>query len=56
MTRNSKAIRTARPTADADGMISAYSMVKSIMEAGISMAGTPLAAQLTDAERTELGL
>lgn len=49
-------LKVIRPATSEDGRISAYSMVKSLMDSGCDMQGTPLAAQLTDAEREELGL
>lgn len=49
-------LRIVRPTTGADGKISAYSMVKALMNSGCDMKGTKLAAELTDTERAELGL
>jgi hypothetical protein len=56
MNNTTKTLRIARPTTGNDGKIGALSMVKALMDSGCDMKGTPLAAQLTDAERAELGL
>jgi hypothetical protein len=49
-------IRIARPTASSNGKISAMSMVKSLVASGVPLASIALTAQLTDAERAELGI
>lgn len=57
MTQTSNALRIARPTASANGKISAMSMVKSLIASGVNLSPTSqLLAQLTPAERAELGL
>lgn len=48
-------VKTVRPKME-NGKISAYSMVKSLMDSGCDMQGSALVAQLTEAERKELGL
>ena len=55
MTKRVAPLKVVRP-ATTNGKVSAFSMVKALMDSGCSMQGTPLAAQLTNAERAKLGL
>lgn len=51
-----QSIRIARPAAARNGKVSALGMVKALMASGVPAASIALVSQLTEAERTELGL
>jgi hypothetical protein len=55
MTKRVVSLKVVRP-ATTGGKISAFEMIKAMMDSGCPMQGTLLAAQLTAAERESLGL
>jgi hypothetical protein len=48
--------QSIRPARSANGKVSALSMVKALVASGVPLANIALTAQLTDAERAELGI